>query len=394
VALFFLQHRSEGRVSIDGSKQSRFLYLFVLAVLLSIPLAYWGSKAIEGFVDIIKILVFYVLVVHLVNTRKRLKDFVWTFSLLTAYLAGNSLYAYFTGNLKFAQGIERAVGQTSAGGDPNHLGATMASAFPLFFLLVRQKALGWKRITFAGGLPLLIITMSITGSRSALLGFLGCAVYLWWTSSRRVMFGIVGLSILVGGYLLLPQQYQQRYSTMTETELDASSQSRINTWKAGIRMIMDRPLFGVGIRCFGVAHGMNYSPSYQRSWLESHNLYLQVPAEIGLVGALFFFAFLIEFLRLNRRTAKLLANHDSDWSYEQTVLRAVFAGCIVLLITGVFGHSLTRRTWYLYGALGLATFRIYLDYITNLPHPSLKQEASKKTGHLPTDTSAGGQKTT
>jgi O-antigen ligase len=126
----------------------------------------------------------------------------------------------------------------------------------------------------------------------------------------------------------------------------------------GLRMVMDRPFFGVGIRCFGTAHAMNYSPGASRNWLEAHSLYVQVPAELGLVGAAVFFTFVFEFLRLNRRTARRLREAGERWRFERALLDALFAGFVVLLISGFFGHSLLRRTWYLYAGLGLVVQRL------------------------------------
>jgi O-antigen ligase len=132
----------------------------------------------------------------------------------------------------------------------------------------------------------------------------------------------------------------------------------------GLRMVMDRPLTGVGIDCFGTANAMSYSVG-RHSFLESHSLYVQVPAEMGLFGAFAFFSFVVEFLRVNRRAASTIAEDEDakDWQFEQALLLALFTGTVVLLTTGIFGHSLMRRTWYLYAALGLSTWRIHAEFI-------------------------------
>ena len=52
---------------------------------------------------------------------------------------------------------------------------------------------------------------------------------------------------VVVAFALMPQQYKTRYSTITHSELDGSSKSRLVTWVAGLNMLIDRPLFGVGI---------------------------------------------------------------------------------------------------------------------------------------------------
>ncbi len=360
-ALFLQQQRREGRIFIDGSRQTLLLFLFLMAALASVPFAYWRAEAVGSFVELLKIATFYLLVVHLVDTPQRLRAFLWVFSMLILYIAGTAFVAYLQGSWFYAQGIERAVGRTSAAGDPNQLGTTLAAAIPLFLVLALHRPFGWKRLFFMLGTPLLIATMAITGSRASLLGFLGGMTYLWWVSKRRILVGIFGLLLIGAGFLILPEQYRGRYSSITESGLDESSQGRIAAWKKGVEMVMDRPLCGVGIGCFGTAHALGYSPESQRSYLRAHSLYVQVFAELGVIGALVFFAFLLEFLRLNRRVARTLAAAGERWRLETTVLNGVFAGFVVLLLAGIFGHSLLRRTWYIYAALGLSILRLYLS---------------------------------
>ena len=368
-SLFLSQHLRDRRLSIDRSPQTVLLLIFLVPVLLSVPFAYWPSQALAGLIEILKIVVFYVLVVHLVDSRKRLRVLVHMICILVAYIAATAYLGYVQGGAEFAQGIDRAVGETSAANNPNSLGTTLAATIPFFLLFVFHRPLGWHRTLFAAGAGLLFVTMAVTGSRASILGFLGGMVCLWWISRRRFLVGVVGFFLLAAGFLLLPEQYRTRYSTITQSERDASSQLRLATWKAGRQMIIDRPLTGVGISCFGTAHAIDYSPESKRSWLRAHSLYVQVPAEVGLIGALVFFAFLLEFLRTNRRTVRLLRRSGGDWNFERVLLNALFAGCMVLLISGVFGHSLLRRTWYLYAGLGLSVLRLYRQDLL-LPQPA------------------------
>lgn len=362
-SLVLRQLQTERRVYLDASRPTQFLLLTVLAAYVSVPMAYWRMGAIQEALNFVKILVLYLMVVHLVDTRAKLKGFVWLYAALMAYLGTLSIVNYFKGSILHAQGIDRAVGATSAGGGPNEMGASMATTIPLFFLLAFHRRLGGWRWVFMAGLMLLLLTMVFTGSRSALLGFLAAAGYLWWHSRRRVLLGLVGGVIMVGGFFLLPEQYQGRYSTMTESEVAAANNDRIEVWLKGVRMFVHRPLTGVGVGCFGTANAMDFSSGPRRSFLESHSLYVQVPAEMGLVGAVAFFGLLVTYMQLNRRMYRTLGEDDSeDWRFERLVLKAIFLGSLVLLVTGVFGHSMLRRTWYIYAALSVCTWRMYVQH--------------------------------
>jgi probable O-glycosylation ligase (exosortase A-associated) len=357
--IFLGMLRRKGSIALDISPQSKWLWLFTGSIILSIPFSYWIGHSVDTFIDMLKIVAFYIMVVYLVNSRRRLKIFVWTYLALVGYLGISSLLGYYSGDALFAQGIDRAVGATSAGGGANELGTTLASILPLFLLLVLAETAFWGRALAAAGGAVSLWAMVLTGSRASLLGCLSGLVYLWWRSKNRLLSGVVGLAIVATGFMMMPDQYKSRYSTMTKSELDGSSKGRIAAWMTGMNMVIDRPLFGVGAGCFGTARAMGYSPGSRKNWLESHSIYIQVVTELGLIGTIAFFGLIYNFLKLNRRTAKLVSRLGRNWKWESAILTALFAGFIVLVMSGFFGHSLYRRTWYVFAAVGLAIYRIY-----------------------------------
>ena len=368
VALFAQQIRRNGALSLDGSKQTQMLLLVVLAALLSVPFAYWRAAAVDGCVEFSRILGFYIILVHLVDSRRRLHIVVVIFWLASVYLGATSLFKYFGGGAVFRQGIERATGTTSAAGNYNELGTTLASAFPLFYLLATGRFARKARFLAAGACAILVVTLVVTGSRASLLGFLAGATWLWWHSRRRALFGVLGLAALIVGFSLLPDQYQQRYATIasaaTGGSVDGSSQGRLQAWMAGLQIAAERPLFGAGINCYSAANR-----ELSGSWLNAHSLYFQVLGELGLFGCVTFFGLLVTMLRLNRDTRAALAPLGESWAFETTVLKGVFAGLIVLLVSGVFGHSLLRRTWYVFAAVDLVVLRLYLQSLPTRTPP-------------------------
>jgi probable O-glycosylation ligase (exosortase A-associated) len=357
--MFFAQQQGGGRLLFDRSRQTGLLMALLGAALLSVPFAYWPRGAGMGFIEMLKLVALYLLIVHLVDSHSRLRIYIWLLSLLTVYIAADAYISYLRGAFFFAQGIDRAVGETSVANNPNQLGTTMAIAIPFFLLLALHRPLRGWRIFFGLSTLLCTVTMMLTGSRASLLGFVAGMGFLWLTSRRRLLVAALALPLLVASFVALPGQYQTRYGSMTSERLDGSSQARVDTWVAGLQMAIDRPLFGVGIHCFGTAHASHYSPENRRNWLESHSLYIQVLAEMGLVGAVTFALLLIEFFRLNRRAARALAGAGERWGLERTVLRGLLVGFVVLIVSGIFGHSLLRYTWYVYAALGLSILRLY-----------------------------------
>ena len=87
----------------------------------------------------------------------------------------------------------------------------------------------------------------------------------------------------------------------------------IDAWKAGLHMFVHNPLTGVGVDCFPYAYGSGEFSS-RSSYLRPHNMYVQIIAELGIVGLLAFGAFIIYVLRENIRLRKRLrqAGHRSS----------------------------------------------------------------------------------
>ncbi len=70
---------------------------------------------------------------------------------------------------------------------------------------------------------------------------------------------------------------------------------------------------------------------------------------------------MISFFRLNRRAARATRARGVPWRFETAVLDGILGGFICLLVTGMFGHSLLRGTWYIFAAIGLAVYRVVVD---------------------------------
>lgn len=369
LASFFLQqYQTQGRIFLDRTRTTRFLFFTLLAALISVPFAYWRGAAVTGLINLSKIIIFYLLIVQIIDNWKNLRTFVLLYLGFVVHIGASSVIAYMQGGLQHRMGIDRALGTTSAGDDPNHLGATMACTFPMMLLLAMHRPLRWWRLVFAGSAVLMVVTLVLTGSRSGLVGFLAGLGHLWWTSKHRIVYGLLGIAVMCGAWVLVPAQYQERYATMTEGgDLNDTSSGRVEIWERGLQLFIQRPITGVGINSFVTANAAlgEDSPHANK---DAHSLYVQVPAEMGIVGAFAFFGFLFGNMALFRRLSKEMQRSGEQWDLERVVLAGLYAGYVVLLWTGIFGHSLLRDTWYVYAAIGVVMWRLYVDRVPLDPH--------------------------
>lgn len=334
--------------------EHRLLYLigfFILSLVLSVPTSYWTGQSVDNVIEFLKNFAYILLIVNIIKSPKRLRIFLWEYLLLIGYMALSSAIAYKTGNVVEAQGIIRAHGL--AGTDPNSLSVTLGLSLPFHFMLFRlEKNRILKGLSLFIAL-ITIYTMILTGSRSGFLGLATAVILCWWYLPKR---GLRLFVLLAAGFTvisLMPQQYQERYASIFSKQRDASSEERLKVWKKGLHMFFDHPFTGVGTGAFGTANAEGYSGA-RKSYLKAHNLYIQTAAELGIVGLIAFFTYLGFLFSYLRKYRKYIVDRFKKKTWTWGVLMAMQISTIILLVTGMFGHSLYRSNWYFYGAITIA----------------------------------------
>lgn len=218
-----------------------------------------------------------------------------------------------------------------------------------FGQLLYNSKLGRKQQFF---LVLLIIGLFVTnwvyGRREWVSGWLPPLIALYviiWLRSWKL-----GLIITFTGGLILVLAYPVIYSeVMTDTQ-QYSAYSRFATLSIMFELFKTSPLFGLG-----PANYRFYTPLfYLLGWrvqFNSHNNYVDILVQTGLLGMIFFLWLIIELAiltwRLRRRT---------DNGFVQGYLAATLGGLVGLLFSGFLGDWFLP---YLYN-IGIPGFRASL----------------------------------
>jgi O-antigen ligase len=135
-----------------------------------------------------------------------------------------------------------------------------------------------------------------------------------------------------------------------------SAQSRIAGLKHGFALMLDDPLSGVGPNNFRKTWYGDYG-------LQAHNLYGQVMGELGLLGVVAFFGFLLAVwwrLWRNARLARERGARARDPDEKRAMLflqRLSSAGMMIILLmlfSGNFAHILYRYQWLLVAFFAVA----------------------------------------
>lgn len=299
---------------------------FGLIMLVTAPFSVWVGGAVGTFTDIfVKVLLIYVLMTNTLVTIPRLHKFMTVVMLTTGYLAVRAVIDYARGfNL-----IENGRVQGAVGGmfqNPNDMALNMVAVLPIALLVaVRAKTTAGRLLAGCVGLAM-IWSVIVTYSRGGFIGLAVMMLIVGFHVARRRPSAVAGavLAMLLA-LPLVPASYWERVSSITDDSLDAtgSREARRVLLREAWNTFLTFPITGVGAGMFQVYN----PPGRVEIWRETHNVVLQVAAELGMGGLLIFTFLLCRALTAGRTTRRLLrqatgSSPPSRWSGTRAVAQA------------------------------------------------------------------------
>jgi len=359
VTVVLHQRHHKGKVTFPADNITLSILAFLAAMCITVFVSYEKSLTFGEVQEFIKLLVFYYLIISIIDTKKKFVAFVTVYLLAIGYISFDAFKLYLAGGFVHTMGVDRLQGTTSAGGDPNSLANTLASTIPF----VVASVFYFKRVPVKVVLSILAVFMAalitVTASRGGMVAF--AAVIMGAIAFSRHKAAAIAAVIIfaLAGWTVLPDQYKDRYRTLTDVEdIDQTSSGRWAIWESGVNMIITRPILGVGAGAFFIANGSgDFGPP---RYMQAHNLYIQLLATTGVVGGLCWFAFIYNFIgRLQRLRRKISQSGRYRWIriYSTSFLISLIA----LFISGMFAHSLYRYTWYVLAALTTVMWRLAVE---------------------------------
>jgi len=275
---------------------------------------------------------------------------VWEFAdtpadlrnLLRAAVAGSWVLAVLT-LAAFRSPEAIAVGQirfAAYGQDPNDVARFLDLGFPLAALLLHCERRWLFRLLALWFLPLGIVAVLLTASRSgflaALVALAASLVILTQGHARRV--AAVAYTVppfLAALWLIVPRGTLERLATIPEQLQGGDLNQRLNIWSAGARAFAGAPLFGTGAGTFVAA-------AHTAPIDTAHNTVLSILVGGGLVALLLLSILVALAVRAALET--------------RGPLRLALATCLLVwAITSLtFTVEENRTTWLLFGMVILA----------------------------------------
>ena len=251
---------------------------------------------------------------------------------------------------------------SGAGLNPNELGALLAVAAVLATCLAvsRSSSAGARLIALAAAL-LSTLLVIMTESRGAMLGLTAAVLVTPFAAGRGRRAAALAvalaaaLSVAVWVTTAAPAQTRERLTQPT-----SSGSGRVDLWTVGLRMVKDEPITGVGAGNFPVSsvHYLLQPGAIARDEFivdhpkVTHNIYLQVLAELGVIGLALFLALIGTCLACVLRAARTFRRQGA--ATMELLSRGLFIALVALLVADFFSSALYSKQLYLLLAMGPA----------------------------------------
>lgn len=293
-----------------------FMGFYLCTYIGSVNAVHRHSMAVEK-VNTCKLLMIPIIAICMaVRTDRhfRLFTYAWMFGVWQLSVQAGKQWITFGGR------IDDVGGQ---GGEANFLGAIIVCVAPIAFsMLLTEKDKWAKRAGWigAGGYVLGILACGSRGAMCALVGQMG--YWMLYTSKKGTAY-FLGCIAVAGFLAVAPPEFIDRMATIIEKKdggfsapkVEESKRERQLLWKLAIEVFKDNPVMGVGPQQY-THHSALALPHLRGAYsgkpgLMTHNSWLQILAEYGVIGSFFWIGgYIWAFLSL-RRARKVLKDYES-----------------------------------------------------------------------------------
>lgn len=366
ILFVLISRKGRGALSPSENAINKYFYFFVAVAVLSVPFSvdpgvswFW----VEYYFKRCWVLFFICIV--LIDTEKKLKNFIYIFLIGSFWLSLGSLINYFSGNNVIeVNGVLRVKGATGILANPNGLANTIVQSIPFFYFTYfyfQKKSI--KLLILSLG-TVGIIGVFLSGSRGGFYGLISCMLFIVLFSKRKKRTFLFAVLILAVSLSFAGSNLIDRYETiLNPTNMGKSGDARIWGLRHGFSMLLKRPILGVGLGCFDIARQRWYG---WRLW--SHNHYGQLMGELGILGIISWSLLIYHTVKCARRIRSEIKSSGlfEQYSFIYYLSMAIEVGIYTRLALGMSTHSMHIFFWYLCAGLIVSCSNIWFRRPKNL----------------------------
>lgn len=358
------QFTTEGNLTILTTEVKAVLAMVAIA-LLTMPISKDIGTAWKEFNDpYIKAVLFFLMMINAVRTRRRLMGMIWLSLLAGGVFSYIAIGMYLRGEMKVE---DYRVGLNIGGmfANPNEFSLHLVMMIPLAISLMLATRNKLMKLVYLGMASLMFFANMITYSRGGFLGIIAAIGVLAWKLGRKnrilvSVFASIGTLVML---FLAPNNFGLRVLSIFIPGLDeaGSSNQRQELLEQSIWVTLRNP-WGIGIGNFPIVGIQN---------LVTHNAYTQISAELGILGLVAYLIFLFSpFRKLSAIDRTLYAKDDLNWFYYVSI---GLQGSMVAYFVGSFFASVAYY-WFIYYLIAYVVAFRRIFYIEN----DLAEKSSSK----------------
>jgi len=335
------------------------IFLFILVMSISLLRSEIIFVGLKDFINFLAYFMIFFLIINCIYNQKQFLSFLKLY-FIVAFLISLYTFVQYYGYDPF---FKENNSLTSTLGQKNWISNYIAMVFPVvlsFFLLKNDKKI---KVIYYILLSILYANFMICQSRGIWISiFVSSIIGLYLIYKFRFVKYLrenrKWLIVIILTFLIITIIYstdnpmnksaitvpQRALSTFDKS--DTSINQRMLMWKTTFNMIKDNPWFGSGIGTFKINY-QNYQADYLQEnpedikyWIkagEAHNEYLQIWAELGIIGLVlfltiiyFFYSLIIDFFNVN----------NEKKGKEKIIIIGLCTGITCFLIHSLFSFPL------------------------------------------------------
>ena len=287
---------------------------FGFVILGTAPFSLWIGGSVGVFTELyVKVVLVYLLAVNVVTSPSRVSRLTWVLVVAVAFIGFRAVLDYARGVNLTGHGtrVKGSVGGIM--GNPNDLALNMIVFMPFAICAAAWPGSTLRRLTAAVCTLFMVGAVVASGSRGGFLGLAAMLAVLGALMLRhRPGYVIAAAFALMCALPAVPGTYWHRIASITDDSKDdtGSREARRTLMRESLQAYAENPFIGVGA---GEFKDWNNAKRVE-SWHESHNVWLQVAAELGTVGLAVFGFVVFRAFAAVYRTRRLLRTTASPRS--------------------------------------------------------------------------------
>lgn len=362
--------------SILKNRQNVFLFILWLCILISYFMSPYEKEtgnviAIRNpdylINNMSKVILFYYVSVLLLDNKQKIHFYVMVVLFCAVFYVYWGNMEYFEGHLRgfyhtlIGPGWRRA-GVISPYFDENAFAMLYVMCIPFLYFMGNYyenrfiKYFLWLNIPFAWH------CIFLTGSRGGLVGLGVVTLFIMFRSKKRIFMVLIPLALIIafvyqgGGYI------KDRAGQALNMREDGSAQSRLNSWNAGMKMVIDHPVTGVGPGQFLTAY-----PDYSDTTpYVAHNTIIQFASESGALAGLIYLLLCYGILQNYRRQEK--SGGDGVDPLFQAINESIAGSMVGFFVCSLFLNLATYEIFYYLLVLNAVNNHLIEQTVANQSH--------------------------